>query len=96
MVEKKSWIEVKERLPREGQIVSIELECGTIIGRVLFSRGRFWKKRIGENVGQTWNVAHWLPIEKEKMKIESETIPNKAVKNAIKEGREINARKSTD
>jgi len=62
------WIEVSKRLPKEGKIVNIELNDGIIIKNVLFAKGRFWKKRIGEYVGQTWDAVFWLPMLKEDSK----------------------------
>ncbi len=64
---KVEWIEVNKELPKNGQMVSIRFESSSMfIERVLFSEGRFWKKRIRRNVGHSYNPTHWAAIEKKK------------------------------
>jgi len=60
------WINVNEKLPKEGKIVDIAISGGNIIRNVLYKEGRFWKKRKGKNAGVAWSVTHWIPIEKKK------------------------------
>ncbi len=63
----KEWIEINKELPKNGQTVNIKFSDGSIKEQVLFSEGRFWKKRIRPNVGHTWEPIYWAVIEKKKI-----------------------------
>ena len=60
---KSKWIKVEDGLPENGQSVNIKLPGGTTREGVLFDAGVFWKMRKGQNIGHTWHVAEWQPIE---------------------------------
>ena len=62
----KEWNEINKESPKNGQTVNIKFSDGSIKERILFSEGRFWKKRIRPNVGHTWEPIYWAVIEKKK------------------------------
>ena len=53
------WIDATKRLPEEGSRVTIEeVGTGTIVGNVLYERGRFWIIQKGAG-GQAYLVIRW-------------------------------------
>ena len=53
------WIDATKSLPKEGSRVTIEeAGTGTIVGNVLFERGRFWIIQKGTG-GQAYLVIRW-------------------------------------
>ena len=55
------WTNVSEKRPKNGQVVAIKIDKCVL--RVLYDNGRFWKKRVGKNAGQTWNPSQWMPMK---------------------------------
>ena len=63
------WIDVKGKLPKDGEHVSIMIIGGGIHHNVLYEHSRFWKLKVGINAGIAWEVLKWAyPKSREKIK----------------------------